>query len=1419
MNQRTIRSMRTSIIEIVFVIFLPVSASTLEPQVGTEPTGSSVVKSLGGSFVVFDSAAGGQPCWVPSTTQTFCFRADSFTDDWEWVENLWLLLPSDWSVVDVAVVGSPFCTNGSWDPFSWTFHTPSHEVNIEHRRNMSGTDHCTAVYCANVMTGAGGNDAQVSWYWDGDDFGDPPHWPCSDDGYTPSGQSACDDSALPRAVIPDCSSFGTLEGVILDFVTTGPTCTEASATMVPGGVAAWTDPSGAYGPVYLEEGPYDVTASALGFEDLTATGVSVLAGATTIQEFDLMRPVVDVTPASIDTSITVGSSGHRTIVLDNLGADPRLEWTLRELPPMEVMSPLSGPPTPGPVKIEPELDVKMKSRGEAAFIIDFRERPDLSPAFAMDWYERGRFVVDALTATAERTQARVRDYLDLNRVAYQAFWIDNVIVASPATREVLEGLLAFEEIEILRADRVLGLIEPVEREPSFSKGRTIETNLSHILADQVWSMGFAGYGIVVANMDTGVRYSHEVLESHYRGTLGSGTFDHDYNWLDGVDGSSMAPHDDHGHGSHTMGIMVGDDGGANQVGMAPGATWIACDACEGTGCPSNALLTCAQWTAAPYPIGDPNSPDPSKRPHVVNNSWGDCDTSYDNWFQGSVDSWHAAGIYPVFSNGNAGNCAYPAPPGCNTVGNPGRYGNVTGVGSTGQSDGVYAAHSNWGPTDNLDTVNPNGFPNLKPQVVAPGVDIRSSLNGSDSAYGSWDGTSMSAPHVSGLVALMWQAAPCLIGDYTLTETIIQKSVAPMAYASDCGGEGPGNIPNMASGWGEIDALEAVTQATMFCNTDWLPWVSGAPDGGQVVAGGSEEITVTFTCGPELAEETGALRLVTDDPCDETIDIPLVLQCTYAGDVDLAISKSDGVATATPGTPLMYTIGVSNDGPSDAVGAAVTDSFVALLTDVGWSCGGSGGASCTATGSGSIADTVIVPVGGSVTYTVNAILDPSGSGTLSNTATVTAPPGAVDLDPIDNSATDTTLLTPEVDLGVSKTDGLSSLTPGDPITYTISVANAGPSNAPGAVVSDSFPAAVNGVAWSCVASGGASCAVAGAGDINDIVSLPVGGSLVYTATGTVSAAATGTLSNTATVAPPPGVTDTNPNNNSATDITVLIPVVDLAITKSDGVASAVPGESVTYVITVSNGGPHDAVGAVVADSFPGELGNVVWTCEASSGAVCTASGSGDIADTVTVPVGGTVTYTVTADIDPGALGEVENTAGVQPSTGAADPEPSNNVATDTDILTPVTELHGYLNNRVCWLWPGESTTYTLAVVNDGPSDAMGTMVADSPPTILTGVTWTCSAVGGASCPASGTGVINETVGLPAGGSVEFLLSGTIDPGAFGWLINEAYAAPPAGAVDPTPRNAAFTDWDALEPPELCDGFEAGDTGGWTSTTPG
>jgi hypothetical protein len=476
------------------------------------------------------------------------------------------------------------------------------------------------------------------------------------------------------------------------------------------------------------------------------------------------------------------------------------------------------------VQIDPQLLAEMNENGRAGYLIYFSDKADLTPAYDMDWEARGHFVVNALQAAAESSQKNVRAYLDSAGIAYQHFWIDNIVVVESSDLTALNALLSFNEIASIQAETENFLIEPVgannmaealNEAIELANNRAPEPNLTQVKAPDVWALGIRGQGSVIANIDSGVRHTHQALVNQYRGNLGGGSFDHNYNWLD-PDGGSATPIDANGHGTHVMGTMVGYDGNANEIGVAPDSEWIACRGCLTSSCPQTALLACAQWAAAPHPIGAPGSPDPDKRPMAVNNSWGNCQQTYNNWYQGAVDSWHAAGIIPVFANGNASNCGYPSPPGLNTVGNPARYGNVTGVGSSGTSNGLYAPHSNWGPTDNPDTVNPQpGWADLKPQVIAPGVSIRSSLNSGDAAYGSsgWTGTSMSAPHVTGMIALMWQAAPCLIGNYAATETIIEQTATPILY-NDLGTGA--RWPNYATGWGEIDVLAAVQEAQLMC---------------------------------------------------------------------------------------------------------------------------------------------------------------------------------------------------------------------------------------------------------------------------------------------------------------------------------------------------------------------------------------------------------------------------------------------------------------------------------------------------------------------------------------------------------------------------------------------------------------------------
>ncbi len=468
------------------------------------------------------------------------------------------------------------------------------------------------------------------------------------------------------------------------------------------------------------------------------------------------------------------------------------------------------------VTVEQAVLDEMQTKGSASYWIQFKNDVDLSPAYTMNWSDRGWFVYKTLLAQADATQAPVQKYLLGSKVDYKSYWINNSILVTSSTQTVLNDILKFDGVESIQARKTYILYEPDTSAAVLDNGlNAIEPNLTHVNADDVWAMGIDGAGLVVANIDTGVRYSHQALVEQYRGNNGD-TFDHNYNWFNPDDLTDDVPRDGNGHGTHTMGTMVGNDGGSNQIGIAPGAEWIACAGCPDGGCTDSALLGCGQFIAAPTDLSG-NNANPDLRPNAVNNSWGDCGQTYDPWFAAVIDGWHAVGTYPIFSNGNSSNCGYSSPPGLNTVGNPARSGNVTGVGSSGEQNGQYATHSNWGPTDNLDTVNPtDGFDEMKPQVLAPGVSIRSSTPGSDTEYqDGWSGTSMSAPHVTGLVALIWQAAPCLIGDYATTENLIESTAVDMTY-EDGSADTPTNFPNYATGWGEIDALAAVNYASDLC---------------------------------------------------------------------------------------------------------------------------------------------------------------------------------------------------------------------------------------------------------------------------------------------------------------------------------------------------------------------------------------------------------------------------------------------------------------------------------------------------------------------------------------------------------------------------------------------------------------------------
>ena len=320
----------------------------------------------------------------------------------------------------------------------------------------------------------------------------------------------------------------------------------------------------------------------------------------------------------------------------------------------------------------------------------------------------------------------------------------------------------------------------------------------------------------------------------------------------------------------------------------------------------------------------------------------------------------------------------------------------------------------------------------------------------------------------------------------------------------------------------------------------------------------------------------------------------------------------------------------------------------------------------------------------------------------NTATVSS--ATPDLAAANNSSTATTQLGASVtDLRIAKTNGVSSLVPGQTTTYTITLTNNGPSNAIGARVQDVFPAALTGVSWTCAGSGGGACGIAsGTGNIDIAVDVPVGATVVVTATGTVAANATGFLVNTATAVPPAGLAIRS--TPTATDTDELLPQADLSVTKV-GPASVVLGGPITYTITVANAGPSDAAGVTVADPTPAGLTFVSNAGDCTTAFPCALG---------VVPAGATRTITATFSVPVGYAGAspIVNVAEVSATT--PDPDAADNTATAETSLNAEADVEVTKVVAASDVLVGDEIVITINALNHGPNPATGIEITESLP---------------------------------------------------------------------------------------------------------
>jgi bacillopeptidase F (M6 metalloprotease family)/subtilisin family serine protease len=394
-------------------------------------------------------------------------------------------------------------------------------------------------------------------------------------------------------------------------------------------------------------------------------------------------------------------------------------------------------------------------------------------------------VISELKSVAIESQGKVTSFLEEeakkgNAEDIKSFYIVNGMAVT-ATKDIAEKLATFPEVEKILPNEKRQLFKGLDVQETPKVGtQSIEWNVDRVNAPDVWGLGIDGAGVVVANIDTGVEWEHPALKAKYRGyNAATGEVDHTYSFFDPVNGRTT-PYDIDGHGTHTMGTMVGSEqNGSNQVGVAPGAKWIAVQAFTADGAYDDDLIAAAEWIMEP-------GGDTSKAPDVVNNSWGG-GPGIDEWYLPMVTAWRAADIFPAFA---AGNTTLFNPGGPGSVASPANYPESFAVGATDSNDMV-ASFSLRGPSP---------YGEIKPDVSAPGVSVRSSYPGG--GYASASGTSMATPAVAGVVALLKSANQSLNVDQL--EQILMDTAVPRTD-----GQYP-DSPNHGYGYGLVDAFAAVS---------------------------------------------------------------------------------------------------------------------------------------------------------------------------------------------------------------------------------------------------------------------------------------------------------------------------------------------------------------------------------------------------------------------------------------------------------------------------------------------------------------------------------------------------------------------------------------------------------------------------------
>lgn len=427
--------------------------------------------------------------------------------------------------------------------------------------------------------------------------------------------------------------------------------------------------------------------------------------------------------------------------------------------------------------------------GDRLFVI-MQDQVDVSAVAGDSLAEHKSALYSELTHKSDGSQEELRVKLSQMGIDYTPYYLVNALEVNGGW--FTSNMIAkFEGVDrVLESPRLRPLPQALQAEPGEVQVPHAGTvwNLEMINVPQVHDeLGVTGEGIVIGQTDSGVDVTHPELAHNYRGANGS----NDYAWFDPWN-HTVSPVDLSGHGTGTLGIIAGESRG-----IAPDSEWIGCvNLARNLGNPA-LYLDCMQFMFAPYPQGgDPfKHGDVSNAAMIINNSWGcqqveGCDPAV---FDQAVTVLKSAGI---FMSAAAGNNGYY---GCSTITDPPSiYSQVFTVGAVDKL-GLVTAFSSRGP------VNVDGSGRAKPDLLAPGEQVLVSAPGGTYTFSS--GTSFAAPHVSGVVALMWSANPDLIGDIDTTVQILMETAKPYTGpVGDCGGVA------FEAGAGVLDAYEAVQAA-------------------------------------------------------------------------------------------------------------------------------------------------------------------------------------------------------------------------------------------------------------------------------------------------------------------------------------------------------------------------------------------------------------------------------------------------------------------------------------------------------------------------------------------------------------------------------------------------------------------------------